>query len=131
MSSIVDTLKEKLTTGDSKPGGNPQAGGAVTDPRGHDASKLPFSTKQGQNQQEFPGEVQGQSLTRGCDVDLTDAVLLGKQCCNALGESSNFIDFVRHPYIATMAQIYFALGMCLNSCMWVWPLPRVLQLMTP
>jgi len=52
----VDTLKDKLTTSDKQPGGNPQKGGATADPRGHDASKMPFSTKQGQNQQEFPGE---------------------------------------------------------------------------
>ncbi len=51
--------------GDNK-SGNPQAGGAVADPRGHDASKLPFSTKQGQNEQDVPGEV--------CQGDLTGAV---------------------------------------------------------
>ena len=71
MSSIVDKLKEKLTTSDDQPGGNPQAGGAVTDPRGHDASKLPFSTKKGQNEQEFPGEVQGPYFICSHDIDLT------------------------------------------------------------
>ena len=62
MSSIVDKVKDKLSIGDDK-SGNPQAGGAVTDPRGHDASKLPFSTKQGQNEQDFPGEVRQADLT--------------------------------------------------------------------
>ena len=70
MSSIVDTLKDKLTTSDKQPGGNPQKGGATADPRGHDASKMPFSTKQGQNQQEFPGEVSGPLRTRKHDIDL-------------------------------------------------------------
>ena len=56
MSSIVDSLKDKLSTKD-KQSGNPQAGDATADPRGHEASSLPFSTKKGQNEQEFPGEV--------------------------------------------------------------------------
>lgn len=56
MSSIIDSFKDKLTTSD-KQSGNPQAGDATADPRGHEASKLPFSTKQGQNEQDFPGEV--------------------------------------------------------------------------
>ncbi len=112
MSSIVDTLKEKLTTGDSKPGGNPQAGGAVTDPRGHDSSKLPFSTKQGQNEQDFPGEVQGYSSIRHCDIDLTDAVLLGTQCCNALGKVSSSDGFLRIFQVC-----YDASGLFFDRCM--------------
>ena len=56
MSSIVESLKDKLSTKD-KQSGNPQAGDATADPRGHQASSLPFSTKQGQNEQDFPGEV--------------------------------------------------------------------------
>ena len=56
MSSIVESLKDKLSTKD-KQSGNPQAGDASADPRGHQASSLPFSTKQGQNEQDFPGEV--------------------------------------------------------------------------
>ena len=56
MSSIVESLKDKLSTKD-KQSGNPQAGEATADPRGHQASSLPFSTKKGQNEQDFPGEV--------------------------------------------------------------------------
>ena len=64
MTSLVQTMKDKLSMSDSSStGGNPQAEGAVSDPRGHDASKLPFSTKQGQNQQEFPGEVDFRHMT--------------------------------------------------------------------
>lgn len=69
MSSIVDKVKDKLSMGDDK-SGNPQAGGAVADPRGHDASKLPFSTKQGQNEQDFPGEVRQADLTGAAFLDL-------------------------------------------------------------
>ena len=89
MSSIVEKLKSKLTTSDdSQAGGNPQAAGATADPRGHDASKLPFSTKEGENQQKFPGEVQGSLPMITQDVDLAR--------CRAFGQS--VISPVSHSY---------------------------------